>query len=350
MHFLAVARICRSPDEAVSLRDVWTINDEEMSRTGEVVCERLRTEKQLTKLHTEVAWSAQALIEFADLAGPKISGEGRFQYRNYLYFEGVSALREASIAILGGSPRAATALLRSVMEMLLLHCWWQKQIERENSTSEFYDWLEGQRRKPDFNDIVRNNFDWLGIPPEGGAMEHVNDVYRQLCSYVHPPIRKDSYTMLSGGNVERGAVPVLRHWFVLARDVLRIVLEQLIHLHPQCLFPVDINRKFGFNPPVGMYFDKFNFVPLMAVFGDETISAYRKQLQDNDFVEGIMRFYESRPDLTHEQILESWDNSEEDDIPADERNNPVALWFYVKAEMRLIAMMLTYTDPIGRHW
>ena len=350
MPFFAFARNYRSSDEAISLRDVWTVDDQELSKTGEVVCERLRTEKLLTDLHTEVAWSAQALIEFADLASLKLTARGRFQYRNYLYFEGISTLREASLAILGGSPRAATALLRSVMEMLLLHCWWQKQIERRNSTSDFYDWLEGNRRKPDFNDIVENNFDWLGIPADDGAIERVNSVYRRLCSYVHPPIRKDSFTMLSGGDVERGAVLVLEHWLVMARDVLRIVLEQLIHLHPQCLFPVDISRKFGFNPPVGVYFDNSNFIPLMAVFGDETISAYKKRLQDNDFVEGVMQYYESRPDLTRKQILETWDDREGHNVSAEARKDPVTLWVHVKAESRLFSMMLTYSDPIGRNW
>ena len=60
--------------------------------------------------------------------------------------------------------------------------------------------------------------------------------------------------------------------------------------NPQFLFPVDINRKFGFNPPVGMYFDKFNFVPLKAVFGGAQIETYKTRLQDHEFVEGAMSF------------------------------------------------------------
>ena len=56
--------------------------------------------------------------------------------------------------MLNGSPRASTGLLRSVMEMLMLHCWWQERISRKGSSEQFYDWLEGRRAKPKFRDVV----------------------------------------------------------------------------------------------------------------------------------------------------------------------------------------------------
>ena len=130
MQFFAMARIYRHPEDAITLRDVWAIADGELNEAAGAVSRRLRDEKELAALHREVAWSAQVLIEFADLANFTHSGKGRFQYKNYLYFEAVHALREATEGILNGLPRASTGLLRSVLEMLLLHCWWQKRIEK----------------------------------------------------------------------------------------------------------------------------------------------------------------------------------------------------------------------------
>ena len=124
----------------------------------------------------------------------------------------------------------------------------------------------------------------------------------------------------------------------------------LIHLYPQCLFPVDINRKFGFNPPVGMYFDKFNFVPLKAVFGKETIETYRVRLKDREIIEGAMNFYKSRPDLTREQMLETWSGENETGSIDGESDDPIVLWFRAKAQMRVLSMVLTYSAPLGRHW
>ena len=350
MQFFAMARIYRHPEDAISLRDVWTIGDGEMNEGAGIAWERLREEKELAGLHREVAWSAQALIEFADLANFTHSGKGRFQHKNYLYFEAVSALREATVGMLNGSPRASTGLLRSVLEMLLLHCWWQERISRMGSSEHFYDWLEGRRKKPKFRDMVSNNCEWLGIFPDDAAKERLWRTYDRLCSYVHAPIREESVTMLNRGNVGQAGSGVLRHWLVLARDALRFGLEQLVHLYPQSLFPVDINRKFGFNPPVGMYFDRFNFVPLEAVFGGPQVEAYRARLQDHALVEGAKNFYELRPDLTYEEILETWDRMEWPEGVDRETDDQVVLWFRVKAQMRVLAMTLTYSRPLGSHW
>ena len=345
-----MARIFRSPEDTISLRDVWTITDGELNEAAGVAYRRLREERKLADLHREVAWSAQALIEFADLANFTYSGKGRVQYKNYLYFEAAHALREATVGMLNGSPRAATGLLRSVLEMVLLHCWWQKRIERMGNSEQFYDWLEGRRStKPKFRDLVANNFEWLEIPADP-AKDNVQSTYDRLCSYVHAPIREESVIMLNQGNVGEVGVGVLRHWLVLARDTLEIALEQLVHLYPQCLFPVDINRKFGFNPPVGMYFDRFNFVPLEAVFGAARIDSWRARLGDHTMVEGAMNFYKSRPDITDEQVLQTWDDMEGPDDADRESDDPVVLWFKVKAQMRVLSMVLTYSEPLRPHW
>ena len=264
MHFFIMTKIYRDPEDEISLRDVWTIADGELNGAAASAWEHLRSEDDLVVLHREVAWAAQALMEFADLIPYTRPAKGwdqyLLQYQNYLYFEAMSALREATVGMFNGSPRAASGLLRSVMEMLMLHCWWQERMSRKDCASQFRDWLEGRQRKPNFGDVVKNNFTWFEIPDDCGAQEHVHQTYRRLCSYVHAPIRKESFTLLNRGNRRYVGVGVLRHWLSLARDVLSIALEQFVHLYPQCLFPVDITRKFGFNPPAGMYFDEFNFV------------------------------------------------------------------------------------------
>lgn len=350
MQFFVMARIYRHPDDAISFRDVWTIGDAELNEAAGIALRCLRDDSELARLHREVAWSAQALIEFSDLANFTPSGKGRMQYKNYLYFEAVSSLREATVGMLNGSPRASTGLLRSVLEMLLLHCWWQQCISRKGSSEQFYDWLEGRRNRPEFRHIVENNFEWLGMSQDHVEKDRIWSTYKRLCSYVHAPIREESVTMLNKGNVGQVAVGVLRHWLVLARDVIQVALEQLVHLYPQSLFPVDINRKFGFNPPVGMYFDKHNFVPLKAVFSGEQIEAYKARLRDHECVKSAMNFYDSRPDLTDEQILETWNVIDGSTVADRETDDLVVLWFQVKAQMRVLSMVLTYSEPLGPYW
>ncbi|MCY4463544.1 MAG: hypothetical protein OXC26_24595 [Albidovulum sp.] len=236
------------------------------------------------------------------------------------------------------------------VEMLLLHCWWQERLSRNGNSSQFYEWLEVRRPKPMMRDVVANNFDRLGIPTDKGAVEHVHRTYKRLCSYAHTPIRAESFTIKNRGNVGFASVGVLQHWLVLALDVLRVALEQLVHAYPQCLFPVDICRKFGFNPPVGLYFDEYNFVPLAATLGDDAIEIYRARLKDHENVDMATQFYGSRPDLTRDQILEAWQDIDGAVIPVDPTEDPVALWLQSKVRMRAVKMGRTYSDRLGPHW
>lgn len=350
MEFFVTARIYRHPKDGISLQDVWTFAEGELNVLGEAASRRLSDEKKVAALHREVAWATQALIEYWDLVSFTRPRKGRNQYRNYLYFEAIQALREATVGMLNGLPRASTGLLRSVLEMILLHCWWQKRIEKTRNSKQFYDWLEGRRLKPKFPDIVANNLEWLDIPAAEAASQNIHCTYKQLCSYVHAPIRRESLTMLNRGNVGGSSAGVLHHWLALASDVILIGLEQLVHLYPQSLFPVDILRKFGFNPPVGQFFDKFNFVPLEAVFGPAQIESWRSRLKDHPTVEDALDIYNSCPDLTDEEILQTWDDFEWSRHLDRDTDDPVAWWFTVKAHMRAISMGMTYSEPFGPHW
>ena len=80
MHFFTMTYIYRDPEDEISLRDVWTIADGELNGAAEFVWERLRSEDDLAALHREVAWAAQALIEFADLVDYTRPAIGRDRY------------------------------------------------------------------------------------------------------------------------------------------------------------------------------------------------------------------------------------------------------------------------------
>ena len=346
MQFLTITRFYRHLDDDISLRDVWWIMDEELNEQARVASAHLTDNQELVDLHSEVAWLSQALIEFVDLLSFKPTGKGPIQHRNFLYFEAIQALREATVAMLNGSPRASTGVLRLVLEMTLLHCYWQKHIERSRSSKRFYDWLDGTKQKPKFRDILANNLEWLEIPPEELAKDDVQPTYDQLCAYVHAPTHKESLTMLNHGNLGGVGVGVLWNWLVLARDALRIALHLFVHLYPQCLFPVDITKKFGFSPPAAMYFDKFNFVPLKALINDHQIETWKSRLRCHPTVEEALYYYNSRQDVTKAQILHAWDHSEEFGGTDRETDDPEVLWLKVKLQMRAISMAFAYSQPL----
>ena len=63
-----------------------------------------------------------------------------------------------------------------------------------------------------------------------------------------------------------------------------------------------------------------------------------------------MQFYESRPDLTRDQVLATWVDEDGSEALGDESDDPVALWLRAKVRNRVVSMVLTYSDPLGPHW
>ncbi|MDE0113125.1 MAG: hypothetical protein OXN84_12710 [Albidovulum sp.] len=94
-----------------------------------------------------------------------------------------------------------------------------------------------------------------------------------------------------------------------------------------------------------MYFGKFYYAPLEAVFGDAQIESYRARLQIHPSLEDAMNFHESEPDVADKQILDSWD-----EIECRDTDDLVVLWYYRKAQMRVTSMALAYADPLRPQW
>jgi hypothetical protein len=301
------------------------------------------SDHDLARLHRNISWLSQAIIEFVDLLGLHFPRSGRWLHTNYLFFEALSALRESAVTGLNGSTRASLSTLRSSMEMFLCHCWWQERLFLAKTFEPFYEWLEGKKTSPPFKNIVRDNFRSLQLPKSDLTFDKVYDTYRVLCSYVHAPLLKDSITTIKGSNRPEASRAVLRYWMKITQITLRIVLEQLIFHKPQSLFPVNINRKFAFSPPVGMFFDEFNVVPLHAALGEEMMEKYRTAAKETELVEDVMKFYDSQPDLSDEQILRRWDKEYDREFGgAGPPKDIQSRWALVKAQMRVVTMALSY--------
>ena len=342
MELLFISRIYPHPDPEITLRDVWWFAEDELNAVGQLTEELIESDDDLTRLHRTVSWLSQAIIEFVDLLGLHFPRSGRWTHTNYLFYEAMSALRESIIIGLNGSTRASLSTLRSSMEMFLFHCWWQERLFLKKNFEPFYDWLEGKKPTPPFKNIVQDNFRSFHLPKSDLTFDKVFDTYRALCSYVHAPLLRESITTISGSIRPGASQPLVKYWMEMMQITLRIVLEQLIFHKPQSLFPVDINRKFAFSPPVGMFFDNLNSVPLRAALGEEMMDTYRTAAKEIQLVKDVMNFYQSHPDLSDEQISRMWDEEDQGEFGKDVPNDMQSRWVLVKARMRVANMALSY--------
>ena len=63
-----------------------------------------------------------------------------------------------------------------------------------------------------------------------------------------------------------------------------------------------------------------------------------------------MQLYESRPDLTREQILKTWSDENGNETADDVSDDLVGLWFRTKAQMRVASWLVSYAEPLGPNW
>jgi len=265
---------------------------------------------------------------------------GRHFNINFFFFEGLSALREAVVAGLNGGVHASLAVLRGVFEMFALHCYWKQRRDDEDTYDEFYGWFGGTEKAPGFGKLL--DLCYAQRPAAATTFVSARALYGRLCSYVHKPAIFESITSIKGGNRPGVSNELALFWAQLVMELQQHVVELLVRASPTALFPIDITRKFGFNPPFGIFFDQDSFRVLEKAIGTELISSYRNAYQKDGEPLSEIRWALDFPDMTDAKIFKSWRDSQ---APLDgktkaERINRGRLLLKVKA--RGIGQSLAY--------
>jgi hypothetical protein len=130
----------------------------------------------------------------------------------------------------------------------------------------------------------------------------------------------------------------LAHLYALQRVVLEIAIGQT----PHALFPLELHRKFGFIPPVGVFFDHANHLPLEQVLGDE-LTSYRECYRDREQPRQQLEWFERLPELTQDMIWSTRDrrhDRDDDNKPFEER--VFIRYCLMKANMRTLMWGQSY--------
>jgi len=295
-----------------------------------------------------LCWKTQSLIEFQDLLDLSIPRSGPFLNINFFFYEGLSAFREGLVTGLNGSFHASFAVLRSALELLLLHSWWKIKRSHADSYEQFYEWLNGSRVAPSFSKILEECLQ--SAPPDSLASESVRDLYRRLSSYTHKPALMEAVTWLRGSNAFRHSARILVIWLQIVDEFLQTAMELLVIASPQSLFPIDVPRYFGFSPPVGLFFDADNTAALQKGLGEAAFDSYHQFFSNADDPKTVLEWALSRKPLTDDEIFATW--TEDQPLPdADTEENRIHLgWMTIKAKMRAISQMMAYNMNPEMEW
>ncbi len=146
MEFRIKALTFRGRPDLISLRQVWDIDDAELSPNGSTVLDRLKSSAEpMQKVYRDVCWQGQALLEFQDLQDMPLPKRGPWMMNMpFLFCESLSVLRQVVLCGLNGQVHAALAALRSSLEAFVCHYWWRRKLLDAEDYEPFYDWFFGK--------------------------------------------------------------------------------------------------------------------------------------------------------------------------------------------------------------
>jgi hypothetical protein len=237
-------------------------------------------------------------------------GERVMFNRHYCYFEGLIYLRESISSWLDGNILASLTLLRPFFELSLLHIYWYLRCEG-NSYRPFYDWLDGRKEKPPFKNQL--DFVFENLPSTNNAdpkrvsqiKEFFSRNWKGMSTYNHTPKVDESIVSISHSSRAISFEGLLLY-IESASMLLRHIIYLYILCFPMSLFPIDRVRKWGIGGPAGLFFDHQNFRLLSAYVGNDNVEKMKSELKDVEEVKTLTTWYEGFPDITQNEIEESW--------------------------------------------
>jgi hypothetical protein len=326
MYFQGHAAGFLKPKPNLSISEVWNIESHELSEHAANVVKLLEApESTINPPYEHLVWNSQAILEFQDLQPVILPKSGPFLHANFLFFQSLEALRQAVLTGLNGQTYASFAILRSALENFIFHYWWRSLNMNEPTFEKYYSWLENRSqtfRIPTFARVMEETLAVLDLPAGSIDLPTLKSVYAQLCSYAHKPLLAEALTTIRGGNVRGISVTEIEYWLDLMNRTQRVLVDIAIGYAPQALFPIEVHRKFGFNTPVGGFFDNSNFIPLLQALGEEVMNTYRTHFEAKEPPAQSLQWAESHRDLSDDEILATWNGPSEiddNDKPIEQR-------------------------------
>jgi len=341
-------------EENLTLSKVWNIEDRELSKIAFEALKIAESKEGLRKLFFKNALGSLCLVEFLDMLPLVLPKKGPFININYLYCEGVSVFREATLAGINNLFHASFSALRSALELIVYHIWWQKKLEKSDHYLDFYSWLYGTGKKPvSFVTVYSEIYESLMFPSSAADITFFKKIYSTLCAYAHKPMLKESIISIKESNDFMVCARLLDYWSSIANDFLRIIIDMLVAFKPQILFPKEIWRKFGFNYPIGVFFDHSNYLPFKAWLGQKRINEYKALFSKDKNLIALLKDYEKKADLPDDSIFASWPKEElVEDSPSDSAETKIILrWALLKATQRTQTKIFPYLSvPHDIEW
>ncbi len=289
-----------------SLHTILCLEKKHLSETASNSLEILEHEGNFKPSWIDLKWKLSAYLAVQDVFPSPIirSRNDLTLFRQwYFYYEAKYILIEAILSGLNGFHAALGLLLRLFLEFSLLQNHLYRKICENNDYSVIDDYFD-QKFNPNWSTILN------GCLPQNSFCKPIRkrlDIHlkglSQSSTHPYQPIYSPKHI---GAFVPEQSLEGLFFSFKISM-ILEPVLWMYFVNFPMLFHPVDIEKKFGFNYPVGLFIDEQGATILKKSIPEEDYILFYEYSKNSDDYKNYMDFYNSRENLNHEQILATWD-------------------------------------------
>jgi hypothetical protein len=260
--------------------------------------------------YLEFKWKLVAFLSLQDIFdAPLLAGTDLLSlFRQwYFYYESKYLLIETILCGLNGFVGAQGCLLRLFLEFNVLQNYFYRNVNQQNS----YDLLEKYCEKgsnPNWNTVIK------GALPDNAFTKPIK---RRILLHLQGLSDHSSHPYSPGFTLTRtgSALPEPTLERIFAYSFVSLILDAGLWLYfvnfPMLFHGVDIERKFGFNGPLGIFVDEQISQIIKRSLGERDHQAFYDYSRQQQNVTDLLAWYDHKPTLTDAQILLSW-NSDQD--------------------------------------
>ncbi len=290
-----------------SLGELLQLQNSRLSAEAQIVLEILENDKEFgcRREFQEFKWMVLAYINFQD-AFPSVIyddfDERIIFARNYFYYEALSILKEYIYCGVNNMITSANHLVRTFIEFNLRQLYFSERCKRDGSFISIREYLK--RGVAPSNQTIINYLvpSTSFFKPIKKSIQVVLKGLSESSSHAFSPI----HSARSNANLNHeSSIDCLLFWLRMYSS-FGTVLWLYCTVFPTLLRPREILRKFGFNYIPGLFISNEQFIPIKKSFKDDDLSLFIEQPEINGELLSLDNTYNSFPDLTDEEIRETW--------------------------------------------
>lgn len=301
-----------APDD---LLDILGLPKESLTALGQEVLDLHETKsKDLDSDWCNFKWQLTAFHEIQDVFDAPLYA-GRESKLNifhlwYFYYESRHLLTESILSGLQGLYAASNTLLRIFLEFSVLQLYYYTVSHEQQS----YDKLERYFRTgihPSWHTALQKavSSDSFCKTIKMRLDFHFKGLSKSAAHSYHPTFSPRQHSSGPGHLSAEGI-----YFWQLTRVVLQAVLWAYVVKFPMLLRPCDVVRKFGFDPPVGLFVSEKCSAAIKKSLGELDYPKFLQYAEQDENAKTLLEWFNSFGDLTDEEITRTWNRAEDGEL------------------------------------